>query len=62
VHGLNGDDYTVVDTRLSIVLKPTTIFVEASNLFNATYSEIRDLPMPGRWIKAGVRLDLIALP
>ena len=32
-------------------------FLEATNLFDADYSEQSGIPMPGRWIKSGVRIE-----
>jgi len=32
-------------------------FLEATNLFDTDYSEQSDIPMPGRWLKAGGRLE-----
>lgn len=54
--------FFVVDTKLSkeIFRKDGVrfeAFIEASNLFDADYSEQSDIPMPGRWIKSGARLE-----
>lgn len=32
-------------------------FLEISNLFDAQYSEVQGVEMPGRWIKSGARLE-----
>jgi vitamin B12 transporter len=50
-----GDNYTVVDTRLTWSFSDYDIFIEAANLFDKDYIESGFTPMPGRWIKAGVR-------
>ncbi len=52
----------VVDTKISkeIVRKSNVkfeAFLEATNLFDTDYSEQSDIPMPGRWIKSGARLE-----
>ncbi len=58
-----GDSgYVVVDTKLSkeIVRKRGVVFeayIEISNLFDVSYSEQSNIPMPGRWIKSGARLE-----
>jgi len=56
-----GDSgYLVIDTRISrvIVRKERLLlegFIEATNLGDSEYSEIGSVPMPGRWIKSGLR-------
>ena len=57
---LLGGEYLVVDTRLNCRCGRASIFAEVSNLFSEEYSEIRDIPMPGRWLKAGISLDLLS--
>ncbi len=34
------------------------IFTEASNLFNINYKELGNIKMSGRWIKAGIKINL----
>jgi len=34
------------------------IFIEASNLLNKSYYDFGNIPLPGRWIRGGVLLDL----
>ncbi|MFC1590838.1 TonB-dependent receptor plug domain-containing protein [Candidatus Omnitrophota bacterium] len=58
-----GDSgFMVVDTKLSkTILKKDAVkleaFVEATNLFDIEYSEQSNVPLPGRWIKSGARLE-----
>ncbi|MCM8791146.1 MAG: TonB-dependent receptor [Candidatus Omnitrophica bacterium] len=58
-----GDSgYVVTDTKLSkdIVRKGNVTFeafIEISNLFDVKYSEQSDIPMPGRWVKSGGRIE-----
>lgn len=54
--------YVVVDTRFSkeIMRKNSLIFeafLEITNLCDADYSEQSGIPMPGRWLKSGVRVE-----
>lgn len=57
-----GDSgYVVVDTKLTKkIIDKSGLFLEAffgiSNLFDVSYSEQSDVPMPGRWIRSGARL------
>ena len=52
----DGVDYWLVDTRVGRAVGQATVFVEGSNLLNTQYQEISGVDMPGRWIRAGVRL------
>ena len=58
---LGDSGVVIIDTKISkeIVKKGGAVFeayLEASNLFDAHYSEQSDIPMPGRWVKSGGRL------
>ena len=50
-----GDNYTVVDTRLTYTFPNYEVFLEATNLFNENYIESGFTPMPDRWIIGGVK-------
>ncbi len=52
----------VVDTKLTkgIIKREKLMFeafLEITNLFDEDYSEQSGVPMPGRWIKSGIRLE-----
>jgi iron complex outermembrane receptor protein len=50
----NGEEgHFIVDTRIRLNLTVVSIFAEASNLFDAKYMDIKSLPLPGRWVRAG---------
>jgi iron complex outermembrane receptor protein len=49
--------YVLVDLRVSRRTGKATFFVDAANLFGVAYQEISGVPMPGRWLTAGVRLS-----
>ncbi|MBR9921171.1 MAG: TonB-dependent receptor [Bacteroidetes bacterium] len=51
---VNLDDYSLIDTRLSWQSGGSRFFVEANNLLNTEYTETSLVPMPGRWIRAGL--------
>lgn len=57
-----GDSgFVVVDTKITknIIRKDALAleaFLEITNIFDVSYSEQSDIPMPGRWIKSGARL------
>ena len=46
--------FQTVDARLSYDHDGMTVYVDAMNLFNATVLDRGNVPLPGRWIKAGV--------
>lgn len=52
----DGQRYTLVDARVSRIWPHITAYAEASNLLNAEYHEVGNLPMPGRWFTAGVAI------
>jgi vitamin B12 transporter len=48
----------LLNTRLNYNLnKFSSLFAEASNLFNVEYQEIEGIAQPGRWIDGGVRFE-----
>ena len=52
------EPYTVVDARLSWDEPSWSIYLSAENLLNRTYYDHANIPQPGLWLKAGVRLRL----
>jgi len=38
--------------------KQGELFVQATNVFNTPYREIGTVPMPGRWLRLGLRFRL----
>jgi outer membrane cobalamin receptor len=48
--------YQVVDLRVGRRFERMEIYLDALNLFDTEYQEIRGVDMPGRWVKAGMRL------
>jgi iron complex outermembrane receptor protein len=53
---VDGRDYWTLDTQVARTLGRAEVFVQAANLFDRHYQEIRGVEMPGRWVKAGVRM------
>lgn len=58
------DAVTVANARLGVALRPwpeaapAVVYLEARNVFDATYTEVFGAPMPGRLWLAGVRVRL----
>ena len=49
-------DYTLFDVRLSRRAGPVEVFVEGTNLFNASYQAVLNVAMPGRAGSIGLTL------
>lgn len=50
--------YSLVDARLSWDKSRYSVYVEANNLFDATYVDYGNVPQPGLWVMAGVRWNV----
>lgn len=46
--------FTTLDAKMSYDHDGMTVYLEAMNLLNATVIDRGNVPLPGRWIKAGV--------
>ncbi|MDW7694693.1 TonB-dependent receptor [Flammeovirgaceae bacterium SG7u.111] len=57
VDRVNMDNYNVADSRISWQPSTYMVYVEATNIFDAQYTEVNLVPMPGRWFRAGVKLN-----
>lgn len=57
--GISGE-YFVMNVQLSasLIKNKFGIFIEANNVFDQRYSDLLGAPMPGKWFKGGVKLDL----
>lgn len=61
--GTNSDEipykgFLLADLKIVWNGKTVKPFAQATNLFNTKYEFIGNLPQPGRWIKAGVNINL----
>jgi len=54
----DSEKYLILDTGVSLEIKNAEIFVDVTNLLNTEYTQAGWIPMPGRWVKAGIRLDI----
>lgn len=53
------DPFILLDLGINITIIDNLHFsAEANNLLNTIYSDIGNVPVPGRWIKAGISLTL----
>lgn len=51
-------DYTVMDTRLTYKLKRSSIYADASNIFDVNFIQAGAVPMPGVWATLGYKITL----
>jgi len=55
---VNAEDHLLVDTQIFRDFNGYEIFLKATNLFNKSYYEVSGVPLPGRWITAGVKIKI----
>ena len=55
---VNLDDYQLVDLRAGMQWDRFEWYLQLDNLFNTSYTETNLVPMPGRWLQAGLRFHL----
>ncbi len=48
----------ILDTKISLEIKNTELFIDVTNLLNTEYTQAQWIPMPGRWTKAGIRVNI----
>ena len=56
---VSGDSYTLLDARLSKQIGRIALNVSGTNLLNQSYEENIGVPMPGRWLWAGIELKVL---
>ncbi|MGE5682535.1 MAG: TonB-dependent receptor plug domain-containing protein [Bacillota bacterium] len=54
---LNQQEYFITDAKLFSSFSRLELFIEALNLFNRYYMDYSGVPMPGRWIIAGIKFS-----
>ncbi len=54
----NITSHFIADSQISIHLEMFDLFLRASNLFNTSYFDIPGIPLPGRWISAGIKFRI----
>lgn len=53
-----GPAYWIHDIRISKNYKNFNLFLDANNLFNANYTEVGAIPLPGTWTSFGFRITI----
>jgi len=54
-----GASYWIHDLRLSQKINRVTLYMDAQNIFNATYNEVGAVPLPSKWVNLGVKLSYL---
>jgi iron complex outermembrane receptor protein len=53
---IDGQEYWLADLRVSRRLAGSwDVYADGTNLFNSSYFEVSGVPMPGRWLRVGIR-------
>lgn len=55
---MSASDYTLMDARFSWKFKKGDVYADINNLLDTQYKEVGVIPMPGRWVTLGVRLQI----
>jgi len=55
---VNYKDYILIDTQISKDIQHVRFYFKLTNLFNTGYEEVSGVPMPGRWIYGGIKLNI----
>ncbi|OGU67209.1 MAG: hypothetical protein A2499_02240 [Stygiobacter sp. RIFOXYC12_FULL_38_8] len=55
----NITSHLIVDSQISARIEMFDLFLRATNLFNTSYFDIPGVPLPGRWISAGVKFKIV---
>ncbi len=55
---VNFQDFFLIDTQLFKSFDHFKLFLKATNLLNKSYQEVSGVPLPGRWITAGIKYKL----
>lgn len=50
--------FWLFDAKLSWDYKISSVYIEATNLFDEKYIDIANVNMPGRWFKAGISVQI----
>ena len=55
---INYKAYTIMDARLTFKQRRSSIYVDASNIFDVNYIQAGAVPMPGVWATLGYKVSL----
>jgi vitamin B12 transporter len=53
----DSEKHLILDTSVSFEIGNYQIFIDVTNLLNTEYTQAQWIPMPGRWVKAGIRVE-----
>jgi iron complex outermembrane receptor protein len=53
------EPFTIIDAKLYLEHKIFNPYIEVSNIFNVDYNDIGGVPQSGRWIRGGIKVNLV---
>jgi iron complex outermembrane receptor protein len=55
-----SDNYFLLNAKFQVFVLQQKLgcYLQADNLFNTSYSDLLGAVMPGRWVSAGIQLNL----
>ncbi len=53
------EDHFTIDAKLTKTFSNLNVFIKVSNVLDEVYEEIPGVPLPGRWIIGGVKINLL---
>ena len=54
----DDEERFILDGSISLEMKNAELFIHVTNILNTEYNQAEWIPMPGRWAKAGIRLEI----
>ncbi|MFH1686630.1 MAG: TonB-dependent receptor [bacterium] len=54
---VDGKEHTLVNTRVVWSIRDLALSLDVTNVFDIEYTEIGTIPMPGRWLRLGIRFE-----
>ncbi|RKY83673.1 hypothetical protein DRP98_06695 [candidate division KSB1 bacterium] len=55
---VSGEKYVLCDSQIYKKFENVELFARITNLFDIDYSEVGEIPMPGRWVVTGLKFGI----
>ncbi|RKY75694.1 hypothetical protein DRQ00_10050 [candidate division KSB1 bacterium] len=55
---VSGEKYVLCDSQIYKKFENVELFARITNLFDTDYSEVGEIPMPGRWVVTGLKFGI----
>lgn len=60
LYRINANDYTLLDARVAYRSTKWEVYADVNNILDTQYKELGTVPLPGRWMILGARMNLSA--